>query len=454
MKSNNTTTTPIVFPTRVSSNHHYLLDQNGNPYLIVGDSSWDIGVNLSTSDANHYIAQRASQGFNTLLLIDIAGPYEDGGSGSPYRTERRDWVTFDGIAPFYQTDGTTLGTSPSNYDVTKPNPAYWVRIDNVVQQAQRHGMTVWMQILATAAYQNDPSFFSKQGTVKLAAYATWAANRYKSYPNVEWDWGDDYWPSLQPANNAYIVAMANAVKVVLPNSLSTIELNDGIYYQSHTSNLNLSTDNMAFTSASHDSTHAQVDLNWMYDSRENSPDMLRGYNLPSPIPVTFGEGVYEGNAKGGITGDALTLRTYLYNPILTGGDGSFYGNRTVWWNGPGWQSQMDTAAVTQVGYFRILMTSLSWWKLVPDQMHVFATSGGTTAANSVDGSLGLVYLQTGGSVSINMAKMRGNTVARWFDPTSGTSTTIGSYNNTGTQRFTVPGPHGGGADDWVLVLTA
>ncbi len=131
--------------------------------------------------------------------------------------------------------------------------------------------------------------------------------------------------------------------------------------------------------------------------------MLRGYDLANPIPVIFGEGFYEGNAKADVKGNAATLRAYLYNPILTGGDGSFYGNDTVWWNGPGWQSKMDTRAVTQVGIFKAFMTSLEWWTLVPDQMHVWATSGGTTAANSSDGSLGLVYLQTGGRVTTNMA---------------------------------------------------
>lgn len=112
------------------------------------------------------------------------------------------------------------------------------RIDNVVQQAQHYGMTVWMQILATAAYQDNASFFATQGTARLVTYATWAANRYRGYPNIEWDWGDDYWPSLQPANDAYIAAMANAVKAVIPNSLSTIELNDGIHYQSDRPDLN------------------------------------------------------------------------------------------------------------------------------------------------------------------------------------------------------------------------
>ena len=63
---------------------------------------------------------------------------------------RADGSTFDGIVPFFQSDGVTLGTGPSNYDVTKPNSAYWARIDNVVQLAQSHGMTVLLLPLAYA----------------------------------------------------------------------------------------------------------------------------------------------------------------------------------------------------------------------------------------------------------------------------------------------------------------
>jgi uncharacterized protein DUF4038/collagenase-like protein with putative collagen-binding domain len=434
-----------VFATSMSANGHYLLDQHGQPFLMVGDSGWDIGFNISTADQASYLSTRASQGFNTLPLIAIGGPYESG---------RANWSTFDGIVPFFESDGVTLGTGPSNYDVTQPNPAYWARIDNVIQVAEQDGMTVLLMPLATAAYQDNPTFYASQGTTKLAAYATWIANRYKSYPNVAWDWGDDYWPSLQAANDPYLVAMANAVRAVLPNSLQTIELNDGVYYQSQSPNLDLSTDDPSWTTF-HDATHAEVEINWMYDSRINSPDMLRGYDLTSPLPTIMGEGVYEGNTKGALTGNPPTLRAYLYDSILNGGEGSFYGNSTVWWNGPGWQSMMSTTSVTEVGYYKTLLSSLSWWNLVPDQAHTFVTAGYTSAAITPDGTVGLAYVPSNVTLTVNMAKMSGPTQARWFDPTNGTYTTIATaMPNTGTHTFTPPATNSGGGTDWLLLLQA
>ena len=82
------------------------------------------------------------------------------------------------------------------------------------------------------------------------------------------------------------------------------------------------------------------------------------------------------------------------------------------------------------------------------------TAGYTTAALSTDGSLGLAYLPANATLTVNMAKMRGPTLARWFDPTAGTYTTIATgMANSGTHSFTPPATNSGGGTDWLLVLT-
>ena len=53
-----------------------------------------------------------------------------------------------------------------------------------------------------------------------------------------------------------------------------------------------------------------------------------------------------------------------------------------------------------------------------------------------------------------MAKMQGPDHARWYDPTTGTYTAIGTIANTGSHSFTSPANHSDGADDWVFVLQA
>ena len=55
-----------------------------------------------------------------------------------------------------------------------------------------------------------------------------------------------------------------------------------------------------------------------------------------------------------------------------------------------------------------------------------------------------------------MTALRGTVTARWYDPTSGTYTTLAGspFPNTTTRAFTTPSANSAGQADWVLVLTA
>ena len=77
-----------------------------------------------------------------------------------------------------------------------------------------------------------------------------------------------------------------------------------------------------------------------------------------------------------------------------------------------------------------------------------------TAAVSADGTLGVAYLPQRTTVTLDMAKMRGQTTARRYDPTTGTYSTIGILANSGSHQFTSPAKHKDGSDDWLLVLQA
>src|SRR6202042_2355022 len=50
------------FPLKVSSNHRYLVDQHGEPFLVTGDSPQSLIGNLSEDEATSYVANRASYG--------------------------------------------------------------------------------------------------------------------------------------------------------------------------------------------------------------------------------------------------------------------------------------------------------------------------------------------------------------------------------------------------------
>ena len=122
------------YPLKVSANHRYLVDQNNMPFLIVGDSPQDLMSQLTEEEADSYFADRQAHGFNTMGWIDVtcAGP------DSP---DNKDSRTVDGILPF--TGYVAGGTDYEHYDLTKPNEAYFTRLDHMVMLAEKHGILVF-----------------------------------------------------------------------------------------------------------------------------------------------------------------------------------------------------------------------------------------------------------------------------------------------------------------------
>ena len=94
-----------------STNPRILVDQNNTPFLLVGDSPHSLIVNLSEGDAAFYLADRGTNGFNSLWVELLCVPYTGG---------RTNASLLNGTLPF---TSTIPGTS--SYDLTTPNEAYF-----------------------------------------------------------------------------------------------------------------------------------------------------------------------------------------------------------------------------------------------------------------------------------------------------------------------------------------
>lgn len=117
------------YPLKVSGNQRFLVDQNNKPFMIVGDSGQTYVATATYRDLQTYFATRALQGFNTVAFFALCNK-------TVFATCRSDAATFDGIKPF-----TTVlpGYSAPDYDVSKPNEAYWERVDSYVDLAAQFG---------------------------------------------------------------------------------------------------------------------------------------------------------------------------------------------------------------------------------------------------------------------------------------------------------------------------
>jgi hypothetical protein len=161
------------------------------------------------------------------------------------------------------------------------------------------------------------------------------------------------------------------------------------------------------------------------------------------------------------------VRRKAYGAVFAGAFGHTYGHSDVqiFWS-PGkpqevanrnpWRDALEAPGAGQMRHLRSLLESRSFLNRIPDQS-VRASAAGSgrehvRATRASDGNYALVYLPTGGAVTINMSKISGPGVrASWFDPRTGTYTAIGDYAHRGTQVFDAPGATTLG-NDWVLVL--
>lgn len=425
----------IALPLKASANKRYLVDQNGTPVLLVGDSPHTLFANISESSATQYFRDRAAHGVNALwaeILVNAA------------LAGRSDGSTYDGIVPF---------TTPN--DFSTPNPAYFQRVDDMVHLAGQYGITIFLD-----AFENDgwTNIVEQNGPTKDYNFGAYLGNRYKSFPNIVWIIGNDFqtWNS-NPTDNADALAIIQGILSADKNHLLATELNF---------NMSGSLDNSLLA--------PYTSLAGAYTYFPPYYEVKSQYNNAQMAPVFLEESYYEGDSYGNLspnTATPLMLRKIAYQSMLSGSTAGYMYGSIYWKFQSGWQTGIDSAGAADLARWGSFFNSIAFYNLAPDQSHAFVTAGyGTpsgnntgnietdtyvTAAITSDGTLGIAYLPSAStSISVNMAAFSGSVKAQWYDPTSGFRTPVSGspFSNSGSQSFNAPGSNSTGDADWVLLL--
>ena len=416
------------FPLKVGPTGRYLVDQDDTPFLMIGDSPQSLMVNVSLSDADFLLANRASYGFNAVWINLLCTEYTYG---------RADASTIDGLKPF---------NTPS--DLSTPNEAYFAQCDQIIRSAGSHGITVILDPIETGGFLG---MMRANGVNKCKDYGRYVGNRYKSFDNIIWMSGNDFQSWRDAGDDDLVKAVATGIKEVDQRHIHTLELD---YYVSS------SLDNANWTDV--------VNLNAAYTYFPTYIEVLKDYNRTPVVPAFLIEADYELQYGA----DHERLRRQEYWSFLAGACGYVYGIRYVVRMLDGWKDNLVTTGSTQLGYCRDLFKSRPWHSLVPDQKHTLVTAGYgafssrgdphesisknnyVTAALTNDGKLALVYVPSSRKITVDLTKLTGSVTARWYDPTAGTYQAIAGspFSNTGSHAFRTPGTHSDGASDWVLVL--
>ena len=426
------------FPLSVSTDGRYLVDAKGAPFRIQGDSAWSLIANLTYAEADQYLTDRRTRGFNTVLvnLIEhkfaVQAPANRSGDG-----------------PF---------TSPGNF--ATPNERYFAFADSIVDLAASKGMLVLLAYAYLGNGGGDEGWAPEMArsvntTSVMTAYGQFLGDRYKNRSNIVWVAGGDYNPAGTPIE-AKSKAILDGIKAAGARQLVT----------GHWSSDMISTDEAAFASS--------IDLNGGYNYSTSYMEPLAASKRSPARPSFLFETGYED--EGWVPGDRTSVRAYEWQAALSSTAGTFYGQRDVWelatdsWSSgypfgsQRWQLSLARPGALDMQRLGAFFQSLPWWKLVPAAsggMRTLVTSGGgslgsndyVTAAAALDGSMLVAYAPTGRTITVDLSVMSGPAQARWFSPVTGNSVTVATSQPNAPSTFTTPGDNGAGVSDWVLVVT-
>jgi hypothetical protein len=427
------------YPLKQSANRRYLVDQNNAPVLMLGDAPQSLFANLTTNETAAYLADRSGFGYNTLWVNLLCATYT---AGIPSAADA------EGVVPFTAAFALTPGADTTNYDLTKPNEAYFARVDRMLNLAGQQGIQILLDPCETGSFL---TVMRANGTNRCRTYGQYLGNRYKNFTNIIWMSGNDFQSWRNSDDDAVVRAVAQGIKDNDTNHLQTTELDYTLSSSLNDTNWN-----------------SILGLNGTYTYFPTYAQLELDYNRTNFLPNFLVEANYEFEALAGPETFAPELRKQEWWTFTSGGCGHIYGNHFTWTFAGGWQDNLDTPGATQIGYLKAFLEPRAWYNLIPDTNHTVVTTGfGTfsttdqvasndylTAARTADGSLVVIYTPIIRQFTVDMSQLAGPAAAHWFDPAGGTYLPIGGspLTNSGSVNFTPPGNNNDGDGGWVLVL--
>ena len=421
---------------KVSDNHRFLVQADGQPFFWLGDTAWELFHRLNREEAEQYLKNRAERRFTIIQAVVFA--------------------ELDGLK-----DPNPYGHTPlAGNDPTKPSEDYFKHVDWIVAKANSLGLYIGMLPTWGNNWNKTNGIFTPQNA---EVYGEWLGKRYQD-AGLVWILGGDR-PVQNDTHREILRAMARGLR----------KGDGGAHLQTF------------HPPGGNGSSTWFHDDDWLdFNMRQNGHvaeftgryDKTRQDYDRTPVkPVLDGEPIYEDhpvsfNAANLGHSIAADVRRPLYWNLFGGAFGHTYGHHSVWqmWStnrGPinnpllPWSEAINQPGAAQMQHARALLESRPFLTRIPDAEVIVATSIPTAmpgtgryhfaATRDRAGSYALVYAPVGRPFKVRMDKVTGPKVkAWWFNPRDGKATAIGSFDNQVEREFTPPDQ--GEMLDWVLVL--
>jgi hypothetical protein len=443
---------------QISANHRYFQTSTGAPFVWMGDTVWAL-PKLSAADIETYLTDAAAKRFN-IIQVELDHYYwafnpPNPPSQNPYLSD----------------------------DTDTPNETFWSSVDSLVTQADAHG--IYVALVVGWPYHLP---YVNNTLTKIDSFGRWLGARYGSRNNVVWFIAGEY-----SANYGYCpMCIPQSEKDKFDHMALAIRAGGG-------------TQLMTIHPGNHSSLPDFDSSIWLDFTVQQSGHASDNHaRLTGPVPETYeligndyanatarptldAEINYEGvgdlsqpqtGLPGGPVITPADVRRKAYWSVFAGGAGVTYGHVALevlhkagetgdYWGTysdgtpvglllMSWQQALSATGRSQMQYLRALLESKPIFGRVPDQSLILSAVGTglyhAQATRDSSGSYAWVYVPDGRPISIDLSKLSGPQVnASWFDPQTGSSTSIGQYAAAGAQTFDAPGATADG-NDWVLAL--
>jgi hypothetical protein len=413
------------FPLKLSADRRHLVDQDGIPFLLQGDTAWSIIAACTADEVGLYLRNRVAKGFNAII-INLVEYFFNGP------------LTRDGQHPFVNPE-----------DISTLNEAYFTYADWVLKQAEEAGILVFLAplYLGYANARNHEGWYEevrRGGAAKSYQYGAAIGKRYRNYKNIIWMIGGDRNPD-GVVNET--ISLVQGIKSGDPAALFT----------AHPHPDSVTVEHYGGTSQG-----GWLDIATTYTYQIVHDRLLNDYYRKPTMPFVLVESTYEGEHNS----TPLQIRRQAYWALLRGACGQFLGNNPIWLFNPGWQAAMDLEGSRDMVHWHTFFASRPWYDLIPDQRvtegwvtsdhtHFFLEGVGEfrgldtlIAAHTADRNTLMAYLPTARDVTADLREISGNQVrVWWFNPRNGETHLAGVFSTAAPQQLTPPGP-----GDWGLIV--
>jgi hypothetical protein len=405
-------------------------------------ASWSMAMHLTDDEITEALEGVASRGFNAVTVW-AGGGYDAGNGWDRYTTATHgDW---------WQGKPWASDLGPG-----------WAAMDHVVSEAERLGLTVNFSFCGGNGSTGARPDWEAATDEEMYGVGVAVATRYRAYPNVVWHVMFDDSEGAYSRINALFHgindtegAHTRPVRWAEPNNRSSIysQLIAPNVAPEFAPSLNGFYDN--WQSGSGDASTALIQASWNETGATALPtgDVEPGYDASPAIHGELGQ----------------QLRERSYAVFLEGGVFINYGDEDWWTFGAQgvvdstedlrWQQVPEHIHTMQQQYlFGLLDQYVAVPTWVPDDGSFLSKgtgSGGTKAAAGRSDKAAIAYVPSERDVVVNTTAISGTDAVRlrWYDPTTGTYTTIAASETKQQNRsVTYPAKHPDGTSDWVLVV--